>query len=260
MRSIGRLILVLLATLSATPLFSYTIFLKDGSQLLAKQKYEVRSGRAIITLPSGTETAIALEEIDVPRTEKANVQDLGTAILIEDGKASGMTDAAPQKSSDAKLADLIRSGSAGVRESAGAPTTGGAASGSAQRPRGFSEAPAPSPSRAPWHDGALGALLKEFIAGRGLPVEISQGASARRPVLVYETDSEGPVFRALLASAGALIEARSRMPGALEGLDVLCRTSDGGLAARFELDPQQAADLLAGRAEITRFFVENVIF
>ena len=31
-------------------------------------------------------------------------------------------------------------------------------------------------------------------------------------------------------------------------------------AARFDLTPQQAADLLAGRSEITRFFVDNVVF
>ncbi|KAB2961963.1 MAG: hypothetical protein F9K18_10450 [Thermoanaerobaculia bacterium] len=258
MRPFHRLVVLLLAALVAAPALAYTIFLKDGSQLLAKQKYEVRGDRAIILLPSGTQTAIALSEIDIPRTEKANVQDLGTAILIEDGKATGMP-AAPPKSDEAKLADLIRSGSAGVRDT-GVPATPGGPTGAAARPRGFSDEVAPTASRVALRDSALGAQLKDFIGSRGLPVEVAQGSSARRPLLVYETDSEGPVFRALLASAAALIETRSRTPGALEGVDVLCETSDGSLAARFELDPQQAADLLAGRAEVTRFFVENVLF
>lgn len=259
MRTFGRLVLALLLILVGAPALAYTIYLKDGSQLMAKQKYEVRGGRAIITLPSGTETAIALSEIDIERTEKANVQDLGTAILIEDGKTKGMAETKPPKSDEAKLADLIRSGSAGVRDT-GAAAASGVASGAAPRPRGFSEDTAPAVSRVPLRDSALGAQLKDFIGGRGLPVEVVQGASARRPLLVYETDSEGPVFRALLASAAALIEVRSRTPGAVEGVDVLCQTSDGSPAGRFALDPQQAADLLAGRAEITRFFVDNVIF
>lgn len=259
MRPFGRPALVLLAILLAAPAHAYTIFLKDGSQILAKQKYEVRGERALILLPSGTQTAIALTEIDVPRTEAANVQDLGTAILIEDGKTTGVAAAGPPKSSDAKLADLIRSGSAGMREVPASPA-GGAPAGAVARPRGFSEETARAVQRVPLRDAALSAQLKDFIGNRGLPVEVLQGASARRPVLRYETDAEGPVFRALLASAAALIEVRSRTPGVLEGVEVLCEGSDGGLAARFDLDPQQAADLLAGRVEITRFFVENVLF
>jgi hypothetical protein len=260
MRPIGRLALVLLAVLAAAPAFAYTIFLKDGSQILAKEKYVARAGRAFIKLPSGTVTAIALDEIDVPRTEQANVQDLGTAILIEDGKAKELAAATPPPSADAKLADLIRSGSAGVRETAAAPTTVGADSGAVERPRGFADAAATTSTGVPLRDAALGAQLRSFIGARGLPVEVVQGSSARRPLLVYETDSEGPVFRALLASAAALIEIRSQVPGALEGVEVLCRTADGSLAGRFELDPQQAADLLAGRTEITRYFVDNVLF
>lgn len=253
MRTTGRLLLALVAILVAAPSFAYTIFLKDGSQILARQKYVVRGGRAIIVLPSGTETAIALAEIDVARTDQANVQDLGTAMLIEGGKTSGVQSAAPPPTASQKLGELIRTGAAGVRGEA-------APAGSAPpRPRGFDEN-VPASTRPGLRDTALAAELKGFIGGRGLPVEVVQGASARRPLLVYETDAEAPVFRALVASAGALIEAQNKMPGALDGVEVLCQTSDGSLAARFELNAQQAADLLAGRAEITRFYFDNVLF
>jgi len=274
MRSARRLLLVLVATLVAAPSLAYTIFLKDGSQILAKQKYEVRGGKAIIVLPSGTETAIAVTEIDVARTDQANVQDLGTAVLIEDGKTKDLADAAPPPTARQKLGDLIRSGGAGVETgarqkvrdllrtgAAGAPS--GAepgASGLPPRPKGFDEGAPVATTRPGLRDAVLAAQLKGFVGDRGLPVEVVQGASARRPLLVYETDAEGPVFRALLASAAALIEAQDKLPGAVDGVEVLCQTSDGGLAARFNLNPQQAAELLAGRAEITRFFVENVDF
>jgi hypothetical protein len=52
--------------------FSYKIFLKDGSQISAKEKYIIKGDRAIITLPNGTQTFILLSNIDVPRTEREN--------------------------------------------------------------------------------------------------------------------------------------------------------------------------------------------
>ena len=259
MRPTGRLLLVLVAMLAAAPAFAYTIFFKDGSQILARQKYEVRGDKAIIVLPSGTETAFPVAEIDVARTDQANVQDLGNAMLIEGGKATDLAHATPPPTASQKLGDLIRTGAAGVRSGPGSAAAPGAAGAPPARPRGFDEGQA-AVTRPTLRDSSLAAELKGFIGGRGLPVEIVQGASARRPLLVFETDAEGPVFRALLASAGGLIEAQNRMPGALDGVEVLCQTADGSPAARFNLTPQQAADLLAGRAEITRFFVENVEF
>ena len=111
--------------------------------------------------------------------------------------------------------------------------------------------------RRPPRAGPLGEGLR-FLGG--LPVEVAQGSAARRPLLVYETESEGNVFRALLASAAALVDAQKRFPGAVDSVEMVCETSDGSLGARFTLTPQQAADLLAQRHEITRFFVDNVQF
>lgn len=261
MRPIRRLILVLAATLVAGPALAYTIYLKDGSKILAKSKYEVRGNQAVITLPSGTKTAIAASEIDVAKTEELNKQDLGTAILIEDGKAQGMTTApAPPPDSREKLSALIKSGAANV--GASGPTAGAtsAPAAAAPRPRGFDEQADARKSYAPLVDTSLAAAIKEYVGGRGLPVEVAQGTVARRPLLVYETESEGNVFRALLTSAAALIEMRTRYGGSVDGFQLLCETSDGSLAARFTLTPAQAADLLAGREEISRFFVDHVEF
>jgi hypothetical protein len=260
MRPTARLLLALALTLVAAPALAYTIYLKDGSQLVAKQKYEVRGDKAIIVLPSGTETAIKLSEIDVQRTDKANVDNIGTAVLLDSAQGSLSTNAAPPPTASQKLESLIRTGAAGVNAGsatgAAPPATAGAPP---QRPRGFDEN-APVVKLPALHDTALAAQLKGFIGGRGLPVEVVQGNAARRPLLVYDTDAEGPVFRALLTSAAALIEAQHRLPGTIDGVEVLCRTSDGGTGARFNLSPEQAADLLAGRAEITHFFVDNVVF
>ena len=57
---------------AATPLLAYTIFLKDGSTLQARQKYTEKGDQAIITLPSGATTTLPLSQIDIPRTNASN--------------------------------------------------------------------------------------------------------------------------------------------------------------------------------------------
>ena len=69
-------LLALLGLLAAASLLlataAYTIVLKDGSTLVAKEKYTVQNGRAIITLLNGTQTFVPADRIDVKRTEQAN--------------------------------------------------------------------------------------------------------------------------------------------------------------------------------------------
>ncbi len=252
-----RFALTLALVFAAGPALAYTVIFKDGSQLLAKSKYEVRGAQAIITLPSGTRTAFPLDEIDAERTAKANEQDLGTAILIEDGKAQNLTKPPVQR--EQRIGDLIQSGRAGMNEQTPTAPAGGAAPAVA-RPKGFDEnAGANRPAFAPYRDNALVGEIKSLVASTGLPVEVAQGSGPRRPLLVYETESEGMVFRALLATASALVETRKKS-SAVDSFEMVCSSPDGSPAARFTLDPTEAADLLAGRTEISRFFVDQVEF
>ena len=87
--------LALLGVLSAGSLAAYTVHLKDGTSIVTKKKYTAQGDKAILTLPSGTETTMALAEIDFFKTEAANRSDLGNAIVIEDGKATDLTHSAP---------------------------------------------------------------------------------------------------------------------------------------------------------------------
>jgi predicted secreted protein len=264
MRLPNRLLIAVAALLVAAPAAAYTIFLKDGSQLLAKKKYEVRGSQAIITLVSGQKTMFPLSEIDVPRTEKANEQDLGTAILIEGGEKKDVADAAPPPPSRPELGDLIRSGAAGVQvpqgEAAVAPPEAPAQEvAPAARPSGFGGPQvANTPSTAGFvkmRDTNLAGSLKQFVAGRGLGVEVFQGSK-----LFFETESEAMVFRSLLAGAAALLQAREQSNGQVDGIELVCRTSEGSAAGTFTLTPAQAEALLAGRLEITSFFVNYVEF
>ena len=269
MRLPNRLLIAVAALLVAAPAAAYTIYLKDGSQLVAKKKYEVRGNQAIITLVSGQATMFPLSEIDVARTEKANEQDLGTAILIEGGEKKDVADAAPPPPPRPELGDLIRSGAAGVQvpqgETAVAPPEAPAQEvAPAARPSGFGGPQVDNtPSTAGFvkmRDTNLAGSLKQFVAGRGLGVEVFQGSKATWPLLFFETESEAMVFRSLLAGAAALLQAREQSNGQVDGIELVCRTAEGSAAGTFTLTPAQAEDLLAGRLEITSFFVNNVEF
>jgi len=74
---------LLLALAGASPLFAYKVVLKDGSAVVAKEKYRLSGTRAVITLPNGTQTFVEASQIDVAKTEEANRVDYGTAMVIE---------------------------------------------------------------------------------------------------------------------------------------------------------------------------------
>ncbi|HEX2165029.1 MAG TPA: hypothetical protein VHM02_13890, partial [Thermoanaerobaculia bacterium] len=68
---------VLAAVIAAWPAAAYVIYLRDGSKIIAQEKYVVRDGRAYVTLQNGTRTFLDAGEIDVARTERANRDNLG---------------------------------------------------------------------------------------------------------------------------------------------------------------------------------------
>lgn len=257
MRRTRLWLIPLLVCLSSAPALAYTVYLKDGTKILAKVKYEVDGERAIITLPSGTRTAYPLAEIDAERTERENQQDLGTAIFIEGGKADDISNAPPPQAK-ADLQDLIRSRAAGVQEPAEPQAI--------QRPAGTRSAdqrpgrPA-AERRTPLTDVQLANELKAYLISRGAAADVYQGSRPRHLLLVFETRSEATVFKAIAASAYAIEHVRGKFPGKVDAFEILCEVPDAaGLGGRFTMLPEQAADLLAGRDDVQTYFVDNVEF
>lgn len=249
----------LVGLLSAGTLAAYTVHLKDGSAIVTKKKYVVQGDKAILLLPSGTESALPLAEIDVAKTDAANQTELGNAIVIENGKATGLTPNAPPPPGKQTLRDLLQQRAAAQ----GAPATAaGAVALDAGPGHGSTTRPATSHAgQAPLRDVALSTEIRTFIFGRGInSLEVQQGATARRPRLVFQTSSETQVFRAIQAGAGALIETREKYPGQLEGFELICDAPSGGRGGHFNLTPAQAADIISGRISLPAFFIENVEF
>jgi hypothetical protein len=257
-----RLVLFALLALSAAAVLAaagYTIVLKDGSTIVAKEKYRIEGTRAIITQLNGTQTFVRADQIDVARTEAANRNGYGSAVVIP-GSPQDVGPPPVQTQKDRTLADLARGG-ASPRE---IPTT-----------RRDKNEPVPGrltktkagyldlstlPRKAYIH-ADLTAAMQQFFHGQGIEeVEIYQGTQGDRPLLEITTNSEGSVFKALSITANALLRMRESFPGKIAAFEVLLTTPARERAGQFVLTPDMATDLVSRKVDVTAFFVKNVQF
>jgi hypothetical protein len=242
-------LLAVLLALVASPLAAYTLYLKDGRTLNIKGKPRIVNGRALVTLPNGTQASIDPAQIDDKKTEEMNQQDLGAAVIIDQGTRQQQATARPQPTPQSRLSDISARGvgprDEPARRNPAAPTG---------RSAGI-----PS-SRTPYGDAVIASELSRFFLGQKAEgVEIYQGSQGR-PLAQVITSSETSVFRALLTGANALLHIRGRYPQKVDGLEMVMVTSSGERAGQFTLTPDMAEDLVAKRVGLVSFFLNNVQF
>ncbi len=258
-------LLALLALVAGASLLlaaaAYTIVLKDGHTLVAKEKYTVQNGRAIITLLNGTQTFVPVGQIDVPKTEQANKLGLGTGVLIPGSPQDiGTVPAQPRK--DETLADLIHKQGAGPRDVPGnkRQTKEQPAAGRLVKTKAGYNDLAAFP-RKPYSQADVTVQLQQFFRAQGFDqVEIWEGTQSDRPLIEITTNSEGSVFKALSTAANALLQVRSTAANRVAAFQVLLTTPARERAGQFELTPEMATDLVSKKVDVTAFFVKNVQF
>lgn len=253
--------LAILILLVAAPLLAagYAIYLKDGSRIVAKAKYKVENGRAIITLLNGTQTFVPMSQVDVKRTEDANKEGYGGAVVLP-GTPQDVGPTAAQPPKEKTLADLIASKEAAPRELPGSRREKTDTSGGIAKTRaGFLDLA--TLARKAYPNAEIAAGLQEFFRGQGIEgVEIYHGTQADQPLLEISTNSEGSVFKALATAANALLHIRDAFPGRVAAFELLLTTPERQRAGQFVLTPQMAADLVAKKVDVTAFFVRHVQF
>jgi hypothetical protein len=255
--------LALLALLAAAPLLAagYTIVFTDGTTLVAKQKYKIQNGRAIITQLNGTQTFVAASSIDVARTEAANRNGYGSATIVP-GSPQDIGPPPAEIPRDRTIGDLIATRGAGPREIAPTKRTKAAPAvpgGVVKTKAGYVDLGALP--RRPYSHADVAAQLQQFFRGQGIEeVEIYEGTSPDRPLLEITTNSEGSVFKALATAANALLHIRDTVPGSVAAFDLLLMTPSRERAGQFVLTPELATDLVAKKVEMAAFFLRNVQF
>lgn len=254
--------LVLLALLVAAPASAYTVYLKDGSTIISVDKYVVEGRRAIITMPSGTKTFIALAEIDIERTDRENTINYGDAKVVgADGTVTTLVQDEPPPPPKATLQTLAQR-----RTETPPPAT--------QQQRRQTVQPASSIVRtpsgsvdlsklpgAPFANLDISAEVGRLLASRNLEgLSLYQGSQANRILVEVTTNSEAAVFNALQGTARALTQIRESRGNAVGAIELLMRTQRRQLAGQFTLTPELAAELLAAGPDVSTFFVRHVEF
>ncbi len=250
----ARLLLTALIALTAmwagsAPALAYTVYLKDGSRLIAIEQPVIEDGQAIITLQNGTRTSIAASEIDLEKTRGANKDDYGTAMVLEEGSFTDIN----HENVGAKRGRLS--------DVSNQPTVG-------SRPQARREVTvAPGDALENWqrvpYRGNLD-LASEIIAvfrGQGIDqVGIYQGTTSRRLLLELSTNSESAVFRGLKIAAGALSRVRGLFPEDVEAFELVMSTAQRDRAGQFLITPEDASLLLDDESEVSSYFVRYVRF
>ncbi len=265
MRTMKFALIFLMALTLAAPAMAYTIYLKDGSKILAKEKYEVVDGKALIVLKNGTHAFYDASRIDVARTETANLNSYGNAVVVEQGRIVPLSKkAAAAERKEPTLSDLIKQRRAGIRREKTpesvqeeaeaavptAPTT--TATGAAL----FADLP-----RKAHRDLEVVSEIQQYFRSQGAgEAAVFRGTRSSRPLVEVSTDSEATVFRTLTVACNALLEIQARHGRALTGFDLLLLGAQNSRAGQFSLTPEMAKELVEKRIEAPRFFVKYVDF
>ena len=250
---------VTLLTLAPLAALGYIVYLKDGSTVTAKGKYRVENGRAIITLPNGTQSFIPASQIDVKRTEEANRDGYEGAVVLPGTSQDGGP--APTATKDKTLADLISRKEAAPRDlPLSRRETNTAAPGRLVKTRaGYYDLT--TLARKPYPHADVTAETQQFFRGQGLEgVEIYEGTQGDRPLLEITTNSEGSVFKALNTTSTALLHLRDRFPAQVAAVELLLTTPSRERAGQFVITPEMATELISKKVDVTFFFVKNVQF
>jgi len=252
---------ILSMALCSASTFAYSIYLKDGSRLIAKEQFRIEDGKAIITLQNGTQTFIDVSEIDIPRTEEANEGRYGTAFVIEDGRLIET----PVKKSEEKpgLTDVSRRSEAraitrptATRDLETKGTAGSVPPRTATGAVDLTVFP-----RAPYRDLEIAAETTRFMRTLGVDeIQVYQGTDSQRAFVEITANSESSVFRGLEAAADTLIHLQNQYADQVEALEVLLVTSNRERAGQFVLTAENAAELARDSSEATAFFVDHVQF
>ena len=221
---------------------AYTVKLKDGSIIFARSKYTLRGDKAIITLPNGTVTQIALTAIDVPGTEKYNRDNPGNVIALEAPQTEPGS-IPPTAVPTASLQDAIRSRRTRVELPASNPVTSAEGGGGAS-----------------WQalDQNLQAAFAKVFDGAGISQYRLQNFRGAMKLLAT-ANTEEAVFNTLSATARALADYGAGAGGKSTAIEVALTTSSGESAGTFQMTTEHARLIVNGNVRVQDYFLKNVV-
>jgi hypothetical protein len=233
------LLFTVLAFGSAVAL-AYNVKLKDGSIIFARSKYTVKGNKAIITLQNGTVTQIDLATIDVPGTEQYNKENPGNVIALVQGEEKDIKLPTLKPPPTVSLQDVIRQ----RKTRFGAPPA-----------RPAENAEAASSSWQPVDTGVETAFRRILDGAAITQYRLANYRGKLR--LLATVSSEEAVFNMLSACARVLADLSEK--GKPTTAEILLTTASGDSAGSFEMNADQARQLVNGNLSVADYFVRYVI-
>lgn len=235
MRNILMIVIATFLTASALAA-EYTIVLRDGTTYRATEKWKVVDGQALITLEGGTQIRLDPRMIDVERTEQTNRLGLGDARLIKVEEAKTPTQ--PKQRSLGSITTLRR-------DNRDTPSNDSPQS---------SVQTAPSPSAAGVSKETISKFRRAYdnVGLFGATVEPIRDDALR---ISLTTNNEDEVFKAISATAFMLSNLE-----AIEQVQLLMATLNGGSAGKFEMSRGDAKALTGKHINWQSYYVQKVLY
>jgi len=238
------LTLLALLTFVALPSFArYVVVLRDGTRYVAKQKWTVVNGKAIVQLENGQSLQLDPSLIDMPRSERDTKLGLTNANVIDLNPAA--TAATPQQQQPS-LGDTIR-----LRRNA---------------PQPAQAAPKQTPS-GPVAVSGPGQLPGEVLDKFGRAFEnlgifekklASSGARSLRAEMTVDTEDR--VFNAISATSYLMVRNAGVDGAQIDMVELFMRTTTGGSAGRFQMSRADAEALDKKTISQQEYFIRKVIY
>ena len=239
------LTLIVLTALVALPSFArYVVVLRDGTRYVAKQKWTVVNGKAIVQLENGQSLQLDPSLIDVPRSERDTRLGLTNANVVD----LNPTATATQPKQQPSLGDTIK-----LRRNTPAPATQPAPK---QAPS-TTPAPVSGPGQLP------GEVLDKFtraFENLGIFEKKLTSSGARSLRAEVTVDTEDRVFNAISATSYLMVRNAGVEGAQIDMVELFMRTTTGGSAGRFQMSREDAEALDKKKISQQEYFIRKVIY
>jgi hypothetical protein len=221
--------------------------MKNGSTIRASKPMEIQGRQVIITLLNGTVTSIAIEQVDLVKTERYNQQGFGSSVRVE-----GLSDQKPEPTPTPRprLADV------GQLRRQPTPTPD----------KDLPPTPTPTPQiklrTEPYpFPKVVEDFKRVFDEERLYLYKLSVGTSGDRLHINVVTDSEREVFHAVeVVSKAYFVINELDSEGVPEIVELQLMTTTSKPAGTFRIDPDIARSLVENELSVEQFYVRHVIF
>lgn len=241
---------------AGTATATYVIYTKDGKRIEALEKPVLKGKRLTFVTPLGSPQSIAADEFDQEKSDRVNKEGLGNAYPLDEPNGSRNSLPSPEEKKPS-LSEYIKQHGRKMDSTRPDPKQGEIVKTMRSEGERAARAAVAEPPVIVMDPQITEAFMRAMDGSSVKGVKLTQIPSGVRVTATTETEQQ--VFLALVACARGLKESRAAGKP-LDKAEVAFTTSTGESAARFDLSPNDADNLLTGRVTPARFFVSNVLF